>query len=174
MSGALSSNPSGLSLLSPLGFKLFIKRLPNVDFFTQRVYIPGVSSNPIDTPNPILVIPQPGDHVEFETLQIEMIIDEQMAGYFEIGDWLRGVSKESFQQYATRASAQQMTDAGLVSDIVLTIMTSDRNPNIEINYVDAFPVSLSGLWVDSTLPDIEYIKANVSFKYTRWERTLVT
>src|SRR5690606_103637 len=59
---ALDKVPSNNNFLSPLGFHFSVRKLPNVNFFVQRVRIPSISLPPADTPNPFVKIPYSGDH----------------------------------------------------------------------------------------------------------------
>ena len=44
-------------------------------------------------------------------------------------------------------------------------MSSNQNPNLNINFEDMFPISLTELTFDSSIADIEYLEATVTFRY---------
>jgi len=47
-------------------------------------------------------------------------------------------------------------------------LSSSKNPNQELTFVEMFPVSLSGMNFNSTSADIQYMEASVEFKFRRF------
>ena len=62
----------------------------------------------------------------------------------------------------------------MYSDIILTILKSNKNPNYSIVFKDAFPTSLSGIVFNTTLEDVGYLEASTKFRYTTYNITKVT
>ncbi len=60
---ALSNNPTSLNFLSPLNFNFRLKRPPNLNFFIQKVNLPGISFPSPNETNPFVNIPVAGDHL---------------------------------------------------------------------------------------------------------------
>ena len=58
---------------------------------------------------------------------------------------------------------------GTVSTLVLTILTSAMNPQMEFHFYEAFPTSISALDFDSSVGDLEYFVATAAFRYTNYE-----
>jgi hypothetical protein len=148
--------------LSPLEFKVLIKRLPNVEFFTQRSMIPGISTTPIQQPtrfNPVFRTP---DVVNFSSLDVTFIVDESMCNYMEIFNW---IISSTMTENHTRFESLVNSPEGLVSDISIIILNSKKNANIEISYKNCFPVSLSDIQLNTTNVDLTYPEATVSFSY---------
>jgi hypothetical protein len=54
-------------------------------------------------------------------------------------------------------------------DATLSILTSHNNVSKEISFKDCFPTSLSAIEFSTQQTDIEYLQADVSFKYTYFE-----
>ena len=52
---------------------------------------------------------------------------------------------------------------------MLQIMTSHNNINHIVDFKNIFPVSLSGVPFDATVGDIDYLTADVTFKYENYE-----
>ena len=172
---AISTQPSNPSFLSPLGFKLQIKKLPTVNYFIQSVNIPSVSLGTADAETPFVKIPFPGTKLTFGNLQVTFKVDEDMKNYMEIYDWLKGVGfPDNFAQYTNVAGAALASGDGVYSDISLIVMTSAMNPNMEVTFFDCFPVDLSELNFDSTSADVEYITATVSFANRRFDIKTLT
>lgn len=152
--------------LSPLEFKILIKRLPNVEFFTQRAMIPSISTTPIQQPtrfNPVFRTP---DVVSFSNLDLTFVVDEAMKNYMEIFNWI--VSSAMTENH-TRFDALASSQEGLFSDISIVILNSKKNPNIEVTYTNCFPISLSDIQLNTTDPDVTYPEATVTFQYDTFD-----
>jgi hypothetical protein len=168
---ALNNQPTNPSFLSPLGFKLQIKRAPSLNFFIQKVNLPGVTLGTADVETPFSRIPFPGTKLTFGNLDVTFKVDEDMRNYLEMYAWLRSIGfPDSFTEYKNVSSAAAtLTGEGVTSDISLLIQSSAMNPNIEVTFFDCFPVDLSQIEFDSTSVDVEYVTATVSFANRRFE-----
>lgn len=161
------------NFLSPLNFKFIMKRAPHVNFFIQKITIPSISVPPAITSNPFLSIPYSGDHLEFSDLDISFRVDENLQNYLEIQNWLRATGKQSFEQYGAMARSPAISGESLKSEISLTVLSSAKRPNYEIVFEDAFPISISGLTFNTSDENIEYLEADASFRYTKYEITKI-
>lgn len=152
--------------LSPLEFKILIKRLPNVEFFTQRAMVPSISTTPVQQPtrfNPVFRTP---DQVNFSNLDLSFIVDEAMKNYMEIFNWILSTANvESHDRYSRLVSSPE----GLFSDISIIILNSKKNPNIEVTYTNCFPISLSEISLNTTESDVTYPEATVTFQYDTFD-----
>lgn len=156
--------------LSPLEFVVTVKRLPHVQFFTQRVSIPSVSLQPIERPTPFKSLYETGDRLTFGELNLSFIVDENMSNYIEVFNWMKGIAfPNNFDQYKNLENS----DDGIRSDISLVIMNSNKNPNIEVNYLNCFPITLSDISLDTTQTDIVYPEATVTFQYNSYDIRIV-
>ena len=164
-----NSSITNRNFLSPLNFKFVMKRAPHVNFFIQKVTIPGVSLSSVTTPNPLLRIPEPGDHLDFEEMSISFRVDEDLKNYMEIHNWLRSIGKQSFEQYGSISRSPSYLGESIKSVISLTVLSSAKRPNYEITFEDAFPTRISSIEFDTSMEDISYIEAEASFNYTKYE-----
>jgi hypothetical protein len=161
---ALDQNPSSVNLLSNLGYKLLIKKCPNVDYFIQKSNLPGIGSGSVPIPTPLATINHIPDHLTFEDFFVQFKVNEDLSNWLEIHDWMRGISPTSnFNEYVEEKRR------GLRSDILLTVLNSSKNPLFIVTYQDAYPVSLSGLQFDSDANDVNFITATAVFKYTLYK-----
>lgn len=150
------------NFFSPLEFVVSVKRLPNVQFFTQAVNLPSFSIQQIDQPTPFKPIPVAGDQAGYGDLPLSFIIDENMNNYIEVYNWMKGLSfPENFDQYKNLDTSEY----GLLTDISIVIMNSHKNPNIDIQFKDCFPVNLSDVVLDTTQSDVIYPQATVTFTF---------
>lgn len=147
-----------------------MKRSPTLIYFCTKVNVPGVSLPAVNQPTPFVVIPQPGDHLEFNPFQAIFKVDEDLTNYFEIHAWLRALGKaDQFKDYAALEAKPQYTGFGLKSDIVCSILNSSRNANFNIIYNDAFPTDLSDIVFDSQSSDVMTLSATVTFRYLNYD-----
>ena len=84
----------------------------------------------------------PGDHPEFGTLQITFKVDEDLANYLEIWNWLIKLGfPESFEQYAQLGNLNTGVGNGPVSDATLSILNSSMSTNLQVDFINLFPTS---------------------------------
>ena len=157
------------NLLSPLGYKLVLKRAPNVEFWCQKFPIPGIELGVVMFPTPLINIPLPGEHMKFDDLEIIFKVDDDLTNYLELFNWLIALGKpNSYSQYADIAAEPIASGLGITCDISALIVDAKRNVNMEIIFADAFVTALSGITFNSTLEDITYINAATRFTYRRY------
>jgi hypothetical protein len=171
---AISNTPTNQNFLSPLNFKFILKRAPHVNFFVQKISVPSINLPSTYAPNPLLRIPQYGDHLEFEELSVSFRVDEDLQNYMELQNWLRAVGKQSYKLHSDLSSNPTISGESLRSEISLTILSSAKRPNYEIVFEDAFPIKISGMSFDSSLDDVSYMEAEATFHYTKYEVTKIT
>ena len=168
--------------MSPVGFKLVLTKTPKVDFLCQSANIPSISMGTAIQPSYLKDIPVPGDKVLYDDLTVSFLVDEKMENYLAIHKWITGLGyPESRGQYDQLRKDDNRTDRIVgddgdpryfeFSDATLQILNSNYQPNILVNFKDAFPTSLSTLDFDVTTRDYNYFTAEVSFKYTIFDIT---
>jgi hypothetical protein len=159
------------NFLSPTGFRLSIKRLPNVSFFIQAATIPGISMTAIDYPTPFKNLEFAGSKINFEQFTVNIRVDENMDSYNEIFNWMVGLAPtKSFDQYNTLKKSEY----GLYSDASLIILNSRQNPALEVVFRDIFPVSLSSIALDTTQSTINYVSCDVTFGHNGYQINTIT
>ena len=163
--------------MSPLGFKLILTKTPKVDFLCQSANIPQISMGTAVQPTYLKDIPVPGDKVLYDDLTVRFLVDEKMENYLAIYKWITGLGfPESIGQFSQLKKDDNRTDRMIsdngdpryfeFSDATLQVLNSNYKPSVLINFIDAFPVSLSTLDFDVTTRDYNYFTADVTFKYT--------
>ena len=189
---ALSRQPTKLDYSSPTQFRFQITKLPKVEYFCTAANLPGISLSTRIQQTPLADIPQPGEKLDYQTLRVTFMVDENLENYREIHGWLTGLAfPEDHSEYQrilgsgadrfpTSSGANQRTDPGKVkygasdqgaifSDATLNILTSKNNANVEVRFSDVFPTTLSGLDYNQQATDVEYLTATVDFEYKRYE-----
>ena len=166
------------NFLSPTGFKFIMEKAPKVAFFGNQVNIPQMTLGVAEQPTYLRNIPLPGDKIQFEDFTLRFLVDEDLENYMEIFSWIRALGfPESLEEiYAWQkkdfdiAQPDKSTES-FYSDGTLEILTSSQNPNFKIKFQDLWPTTLSTLEFDATDEDINYLTADVTFKYTIYNIT---
>ena len=163
--------PDNLNYLSNISFRLTMQDAPSLTWFCQAASIPGVSIDAIDVQTPYLNIPQAGAKVTFEELSVRFIVDEHMKNWVEIYDRIIALGlAEGGENYRLLKAKSDLTQrGGTVSTLVLTVLTSAMNPQMEFHFYEAFPISISALDFDSANTDLEYFTATAGFRYVNYE-----
>ena len=163
--------PDNLNYLSNISFRLTMLDAPNLTWFCQATNVPGVSIEGIDVFTPYVTIPYAGNKVSFEELSVRFIVDEHMKNWIEIYDRIiaLGLAEGSEKYRLLKARSDTTQRGGTVSTLVLTVLTSAMNPQMEFHFYEAFPISISALDFDSANTDLEYFTATAGFRYTNYE-----
>jgi len=191
----LSRQPTVLDYSSPTQFRFMIHQLPKVEFFTTAANIPDISLGELVIPTPYKQIPILGDQLTFGNLLVSFIVDEELANYKTIHDWMVGIgfpkSRQQFIDFRSSGSntpqagaggnkssgrmpdigdiGKPIADKAFFSDATLTILTNKNNPTLEVRFADVFPVALSGLDYNQNVTDVEYLSATIDFRYKLYE-----
>lgn len=171
----ITSVPAGLNPLSPNGFNFSISKVPNVTFFCQQANIPGITLGDPAFSTPFATAPVPGDHLSYDTLVVNFMIDEQMTNYNVIYNWIVALGfPESYTQY-TNLLAGDTTQydelAKNYSDATLQILDANNNPVRTITFTDCFPIALESLTFASTNVDVSYLIGSATFRFTLYKFT---
>lgn len=153
------------SFLSPLNFKFELKKLPNFVQYVQKVDFPSVEAGRTPgMPNPFQTIDIPGEHMKFDELHVTFKVNDSMSDYLEIFNWIQGIGKpHDYSQYAALYNAPQ--GEGVEVDASLIILNSALEPNIRYDFINLYPYRLTGFELDTTLTEVEFVTATVSFTY---------
>ncbi len=175
-----NANPNELDYLRPNAFKFQIHNIPNTSYFCNAANIPEMNLPPAIQPNPLVDVGHPGDKIEFGTLMIRFLIQEDMKNYKELYDWMVGLGfpkdSKQFAEY-TKTQNYRFPDIspdsaqglGQYSDATLTLLDSNNNAKVVISFVDAFPTSLQGLDFEIVTGSTDYMMGVAMFKYSLFE-----
>ena len=114
---------------------------------------------------------------------------QNLENYIEIHNWLASLGfPKNREQFKTHRSATSnlpkatvgtsgdigdvkpiTSDSPMFSDSVLTVLSNKNNPVVECRFEDCFPTSLSSLDYSQNQTDVEYLTAEVTFKYKIYE-----
>jgi len=162
------------NFLSASGFKFTLAKYPKIDFFSNTARIPEINLATAIQPSYLKDIDVPGEKLTYGDLSLRFLVDENMENYLAVYNWLTGLGfPETAQQYKFLTTDDTGARDGkeAFSDGTLRILNSNFREVAKVKFLDLFPVSLSSLEFDSTITDVQYFTAEVSFKYTIYELT---
>ena len=170
-------SPNNQNFLSPIGFKFILGRTPNVDYFCQSASIPQVEIGVREITTPVKEYSLPGDKMTFGDLNLRFLVNEDLDNYYEIYKWLKGLTnpkhQKNFQTYLASVDEKGRPEEfdRMMSDARLLILNSNYRTISTINFFNIFPTSLTTLEFDASATDVNYLTAEVNFKYTLYEIT---
>ena len=165
----MAFNPSSFDHTNPALFKLVFNKFPNVEYLSYSVNIPGVSLGEIIQPTPLLDLRLPGDKLTFDPLTLNFIVQENLANYIEIYNWMFGIGHpQSLDSYKTiaRSSPNNSNRVNIYSDATLFILSNKQNPIAKVTFVDVYPTALSPLQYDASVTDVVPITTDVTLNYS--------
>jgi hypothetical protein len=163
--------PETISTLNPNGFLFSVQKFPELEYFVQEAALPAITLGQAVFGTSVHDLKLPGEALEFDDLTISFLIDEKMANYIAIQEWMFGLGFPEGHKYYTelmnnpRNSGSQYEATRAVSDCFLTILNSDNLPLKRYNFVNAFPTNLSALTFQSNNSDVTYIVATLTLAY---------
>jgi hypothetical protein len=110
-------------------------------------------------------------------------VDEKLANYIELHNWLVGIGfpksrgqftsfkSDNADAFPTQPAAKGAPSGvqAMYGDATLTIMTAKNNPVVEARFQDVYPVALSGLAYNQQEGDVTYLTATCTFTYKLYE-----
>jgi hypothetical protein len=168
MAGILDTLPTNYNILSPTAFKFESARLPNVTYFCQNANIPDLTLGNITLPNMLRDYAIPGNQLELGAFEMGFIVDEDLANYLEIHDWMRALANSEELGAHRKIASDDAPTGGIVADGVLSLLTNTMNINKEIYFQDMFPTTLGEVAFTSATDDIEAIICTASFMFSNF------
>tara|TARA_R110002050_G_scaffold99160_1_gene205736 strand:+ start:237 stop:740 length:504 start_codon:yes stop_codon:yes gene_type:complete len=156
---------SNINMLSPTGFKLTINRekFANTEFFITSFGIPSLSAGEVQTNFQNNIGFTPGEVLTFEALSLRFVIDEDMNNYTEMFNWMKA-NTDSVEETPFAPAVRSVER----HDMILSIMTNKNLVNKQFQFKDAFPTALSGVEFSAQSTDVEYLQADVTFRYNEF------
>ena len=162
----MALNPDEINQLNVVSFQTNFTRLPNVNFFCQRVNIPAVNLGLYLQPTPLSDAPTEGDKLTFEQFTMNFIVNEDLSNYLEIYNWMIAIGfPDNHNQFNLDQSLKNNSDNTIRSDMNIVINTNKSNPNYSITFRDAFPVSLGSIELDAAATSLEPILVDATFEF---------
>ena len=84
----MALKPKELNQLNVVSFQTNFTRLPNVNFFCQRVNIPAINLGIALQTTPFSDMNYEGDKLTFEQMTMNFYVNEDLSNYLEVYNWL--------------------------------------------------------------------------------------
>jgi hypothetical protein len=171
---ATTRNPAVKDILQTNKFRLTFDRLPNTTYFCQSINLPGVSLSEVPYNTPFVDLYVPGEKIMYDTLNITFLVDEEMRGWQQLHDWIRGMTfPVEFKEYRdlARLSPSAAMRAGnklppQYTDASFTVYSNKNNPAIRIEFKDLFPTMLGSILFNAS-DNAEVISvSDASFRFS--------
>lgn len=162
--------PTNKNLLGSNYFLCHIDRLPKVSFFVQKTQIPAINMSVSQIPGPMgLSLRVPGAKIQYTNVSCVFLVDEDLTNYLEVWNWTKDLARSNNYEQYRRAKATgnpyRPGASGLSTDISIALTNSSYRVQRQIKIMDAFPVSITELPLDSTEQDHTPVTATVEFEY---------
>ena len=171
MATAFDKQIGNRNFLSPVGFKFTLAKEPKVAFFCNSARIPEITLQTLIQPTYLKSIDVPGDTSVFGDLTLKFLVDESMENYMIIHNWLTALGGSgSLQEYTNLITNEGIEDGKRAfSDGTLRVLNSNYKDVALVRFQDLFPVSITSLEFDASQTDVQYLTAEVVFKYTIYD-----
>ena len=160
----LTKTPQNTNFLQTAKYTFVIPTLPFAKYFCQTVGFPGVSTSEIPVATPFSNTYRHGEKLVYDSLTINIMIDEDFYTWEETYNWLKAITKPTdFKEYNSRINGS------IYHDGFLTLNTNANNPNLRIKFKDCHPTTLGGIQF-STMDNAEVVPTcDVTFRYDYFE-----
>jgi hypothetical protein len=166
------------NFLSPTGFKLVVPGFTSIGFQCTSVNIPGISMGGPNQATPYNDFQLTGDKLTYEEFVVRFLIDEDCINYSLIHNWMVGITyPQKGSQW--RDFVNEMKDKDFQvnddfldqTDLYLHILNSNYNTSFKVYFVDSFPVALTPMEFSTDQNDVQYLSAEIRFRYTFFKLT---
>jgi hypothetical protein len=160
---ALNRNPQNTNLLQPTKYLLEFKRINTITYFLQSVNVPSIKLGEVIRTTPFLDMYSPGTKLDYSTLDIEFIIDEELETWKNLYNWFISIADPD--GYEKRTYKEELQRSEHFSDATLTVLSNLNNPVLRINFRNLFPISMGDINFDTRLSADNIMTISASFRY---------
>jgi len=160
---------NNINPMGQLNFKLEFPRLPSMTKMTTGISIPGLTFGQAQHDTMFIGVGVPGTNLQYETFNVDFIVNENMQSYLEVYIWLMKLGyPKSFKQFCSlkEDSIIGNTYDGQYADCTVHILNNNKNTQgIEYRMRDCFPIGLTQMTFDSQADKREPIKVTATFQF---------
>jgi hypothetical protein len=160
---ALTRSPQNTNLLQPTKYLLEFKRINTVTYFLQTVNVPSIKLGEVIRTTPFLDMYSPGTKLDYSTLDIEFIVDEELETWKNLYNWF--VSIADPDGFEKRTYKEELQRSEHFSDATLTVLSNLNNPVLRINFRNLFPLTMGDINFDTRLSADNIMTVSASFRY---------
>lgn len=157
------SEPINKNYLYPNKWIFTLHNTPNLVYFCQSVFFPGVSTTPVKLENPFSPVFFTPDKMSFESLNLTFILDEDMRTWEETFNWMKGNTfPTDHKEYIDQKKKNHYSDA------TLQFNTNNNTSNFKVKFLNCFPINLNGFTMDFESSPDSPLTSSVTFQYDRF------
>lgn len=146
---------STLNNLGSSNWMAFINGQEELTMKLVKFELPAVNVNPTAIGNRTEFVMQvTGDHVQYDNLELEFIVDENLLNYLKLYSWMRDNAKRGVEEYQ--------------SIFVHLVGNDKRFQGVEVEFYEAFPISISSLDLDTDGRDTD-VHCTATFAFTGFD-----
>ena len=139
---SLRRQPDTFDYAQSSQFLVTLGNFPLSQYFCTTLTLPGVSVGRADIGTSLANIPMVGDLMTFEDFTMTFMVDETLANYREIFNWLVNIGAPSnhtqFNKLSRVDGVDMTGDRNLYSEIQISILSNKNNPVVRTTLHDAF------------------------------------
>jgi hypothetical protein len=153
MAANLPVQPLNPNTLQGTKYLVLFRRFPNMQFWAQNHFVPGITLGEAVQMNPFVDIRRAGDKVTIDPVTITFILDADLWAWSELFDWIAAIGKmknTTDRNKLIRNTTPVSLDNSIYSDFSLQILSPSNNPVMQYNYKNAWPSSLSTFTMTTT------------------------
>ncbi len=138
-------------------FKLEIPGLEEVNYFIQSAPFPGINMPGVDTPYMNKSASVPSNRIEYDPLNLIMLVDEDFENRNQIQLWMH---KYAYGDLPINA---------IHKDITLHLLNSNKVPFMDLIFHSAYPTAIGELTFESGTSDPSPMTCSLTFRYQWYE-----
>ncbi len=171
MANFSTSQASNQNYLKAQSFQFKLQKAPKMTYNCQAGPLPGISfdSIPLYTAGRTVPMHLAALNPTYDDLELRFMVDEKLENWKEIYDWMTSI--QNAKEFGDGSTQDGPIDG--MSDGSLLILTSAYNPVVQIDFLNLFPKTLSGLDFDSASLEAEPALATVTFAYQAYNVTVL-
>lgn len=165
------------ALLQPTKFQVQFVRLPSVVYFCHEIILPGGEVKNVEQLTPFKNRMVAGHKLEYDTLSITFVVEQEMYSWEGIHNWLKDIGTETgFQDYNNLRQfpgqtfpLNELSYPNAYCDATLTILDVNNNPQIRFQFHDCFPMKLGPITMNTEAAATDVIKCTATFGFFYYE-----
>ena len=169
---SVSHTPLNPNNLHPNKFIISFSAIPNLEYWAQSVNVPGVGIGEALRQTPFIDLAVPGDKMIMNPFSMTFIVDEDLLGWLEVYNWMRGLAfPRDFTEYQnlSKRLSGWASKTPQVSDAVLLILNSKQIPKMRVKFKNCYPTNVSDLLLSAASSPEDVVTADAIFHYDLYE-----
>ena len=101
--------------------------------------------------------------ISYSPLDITFLVNEDLSSWRNLYDWFTSIA--SPDGFEGRDHSPELQTNKKLSDATLTILNNLNNPVLKIEFTNCYPLSMSGIQLDSTQSADTILTCDATFRY---------